>query len=139
MWSRNPLYCHLESLLLMVIDPLLKFSLSSFILLMINRLKSTCSICLCICLWMSNRKEEDRDRETDRKWERLKPLYSFHMFWPLPCFVYILLASWRPSCLIIQFWVSKIFKNLQFRGLPLSFLETPLIIFKHFGKLCIDM
>lgn len=99
MWSRKPLDCYLESLLLMVIDPLFKFSLFSFILLMINRLKSTCSICLCICLWMSNGKEEDRDRETDRKWERLKMLYSFHMFWPLPCFVYNLLASWRPSCL----------------------------------------
>ena len=27
MWSRNPLDCHLESILLMVIDPLFKFSL----------------------------------------------------------------------------------------------------------------
>lgn len=56
----------------MVIDPLFKFSLSSFILLMINRLKSIFSVCVCVYIYEFLRERRETETEIERKRDREK-------------------------------------------------------------------
>ena len=56
----------------MVIDPLFKFSLSSFILLMINRLKSIFSVCVCVYIYEFLKERRETETEIQRKRDREK-------------------------------------------------------------------
>lgn len=92
-------------------------------------------------LWTFKGKERDRDRERDRKWQRLKMIYSFHMFWPLPSLVYILLASWRTSCLtqLFNFESPTFSKTSNSRGFHCLFWEHPwlfLSILENHALIC---